>query len=145
MLPLRNHCIEETIMNILLIVHSGLRWLILIIAVSAIIKFLIGWLQHGQHKGMDRGLMSGFTGLMDLQAALGTVLLLWSGLAGDGFPFFRIAHALIMIAAGVVAHMSRRWKDADDATRFRNNLFLIVGSLILILIGISILPGGLSR
>ena len=29
--------------------------------------------------------------------------------------------------------------------RFRNNLFLIVASLVLVLIGIAILPGGLSR
>lgn len=132
-------------MNILLMAHSGLRWLVLLVAVIAIIKYLIGWLQGAQFKGMDRGLMAGFSGLLDLQMTLGIVLLLWSGFAGAGFPFFRIAHALIMIAAAVVAHMSTRWKNATDATRFRNNLFLIVGSLILILIGISILPGGLSR
>lgn len=132
-------------MDILLNAHSGIRWLILLIAVIAIIKYLIGWLQRGQFKGMDRGLMAGFSGLMDLQMTLGLILLLWSGFAGVGFPFFRIAHTLIMIAAAVVAHMSRRWKHADDATKFRNNLFLIVGSLILVLIGISILPGGLSR
>lgn len=132
-------------MNILLMAHSGIRWLVLLVAVIAVIKYLIGWLQHGQFKGMDRGLMAGFSGLMDLQVTLGIVLLLWSGFAGVGFPFFRIAHTLIMLAAAVLAHMSRRWKDATDATKFRNNLFLIVGSLILVLIGISILPGGLSR
>ena len=47
--------------------------------------------------------------------------------------------------AAVVAHLSARWKQAADMTRFRNNLFVIVGSLLLVLIGISILPGGLSR
>lgn len=132
-------------MNILLMAHSGLRWLVLLVAVVASIKFLIGWLQRGQYKGMDRGLMAAFSGLLDLQSLLGVVLLIWSGLTGVGFPFFRIAHGLIMIAAVVLAHMSRRWSNADDATRFRNHLFLIVGSLLLVLIGISILPGGLSR
>lgn len=132
-------------MNILFMAHSGLRWLIVLVALIAIIKYLIGWLQHGQYKGMDRGLMAAFSGLMDLQSLLGVILLVWSGLTGVGFPFFRIAHGVIMIAAAVVAHLSRRWKNADDATRFRNNLFLLVGSLILVLIGISILPGGLSR
>lgn len=132
-------------MNILLMAHSGLRWLILLVAALAIIKYLIGWLQRGPFRGMDRGLMAGFSGLMDLQVTLGIVLLLWSGFAGAGFPLLRIAHGLIMIAAAVVAHMSRRWQNAEDATRFRNNLFLIVGALILVLIGISILPGGLSR
>ena len=132
-------------MNILLMAHSGIRWLVLLFAVIAIVKFLIGWLRGSPFKGMDRGLMAGFNGLMDLQMTLGIVLLLWSGFSGVGFPFFRILHALIMIAAATVAHMSARWKNADDMTRFRNNLFLIVGSLILVLIGISVLPGGLGR
>jgi hypothetical protein len=132
-------------MNILLMAHSGIRWLVFLVAVIAIVKFLIGWLRGGQFKGMDRGLMAGFNGLMDLQMLLGIIFLLWTGFSGVGFPFFRILHGLIMLAAAALAHMSARWKNADDMTRFRNNLFVIVGSLILVLIGISVLPGGLSR
>jgi hypothetical protein len=132
-------------MNILLMAHSGVRWLILLVAVLAIIKFVIGWMRGGAFNGMDRGLMAGFSGLMDLQATLGIVLLLWSGFAGVGFPGFRIVHGLIMIIAAVLAHMSAYWKNAADAIRFRNNLFLIIGSLILVVIGIAVLPGGLSR
>lgn len=132
-------------MNILLMAHSGLRWLILLVAVVAIVKFLIGWLRRSQFQGMDRGLMAGFSGLMDLQATLGIILLLWGGLAGAGFPRYRIEHGVIMVIAAVVAHMSARWKNADDTVRFRNNLFLIVASLLLVLVGISTLPGGLSR
>lgn len=132
-------------MNVLLMIHSILRWVILLVAVFAIVKFLIGWLRHSRFEGMDRGLMAGFSGLMDLQATLGLVLLVWSGLAGVGFPRYRIEHAAIMILAAVVAHLSARWKNAEDAVRFRNNLFLIAASLILVLIGISVLPGGLSR
>jgi hypothetical protein len=132
-------------MTILLMAHSWLRWLILLVAILAVVKFLLGWLRASNYQGMDRGLMSGFSGSMDLQATLGIIFLLWSGLAGTGFPLYRIAHGLIMIAAAVVAHMSARWKNADSLTLFRNNLFLIVGSLILVLIGIAILPGGLSR
>lgn len=132
-------------MSILLMIHSILRWVVLLVAVIAIVRFLIGWLRSSEYTGMDRGLMSGFSGLMDLQAALGIVLLLWSGFAGIGFPRYRIEHGLIMILAAVVAHLSARWKDAPGPLRFRNNLFLVAGSLILILIGIAVLPGGLSR
>jgi hypothetical protein len=149
-LELCYHCIKisprrETIMNILLMAHSGVRWLVLLVAAIAIAKFLIGWLGRGPFKGVDRGLMSGFSGLMDLQVTLGVIFLLWNGFSGVGFPSYRIAHAVIMIIAAVLAHLSARWKNADDATRFRNNLFVIAGSLILVLIGISVLPGGLSR
>ena len=132
-------------MNILLMAHSGLRWLVLLIALIAIIKFLLGWLTRSPFKGMDRGLMSGYSGLLDLQSVLGIIFLLWNGFTGAGFPRYRLEHGLIMIVAAVVAHLSSRWKNAEDAVRFRNNLFLIVASLVLVLIGIAILPGGLSR
>jgi hypothetical protein len=126
-------------------IHSVLRWVILAVAVIAMIKFLIGWLRHSQFQGMDRGLMSGFSGLLDMQATIGIVLLLWSGFTGLGFPRYRLEHGLIMILAAVVAHLSARWKNAEDAIRYRNYLFLILASLVLIVIGISVLPGGLSR
>ena len=132
-------------MNILLTAHSGLRWLVLLIALIAIIKFLLGWLTRSPFKGMDRGLMSGYSGLLDLQSVLGIIFLLWNGFTGAGFPRYRLEHGLIMIVAAGVAHLSSRWKNAEDAVRFRNNLFLIVASLVLVLIGIAILPGGLSR
>jgi len=114
-------------------------------AVIAIVKFLAGWLSRSRFTGMDHGLMAGFSGLMDLQVMLGLILLVWSGMAGAGFPLYRIAHGSIMILAGVVAHLSVRWRDAEDFVRFRSNLFLIAGSIILVLLGIVVLPGGLSR
>ena len=132
-------------MNILLMIHSILRWVILLVAVSAIIKFLIGWLRRSKFQGGDGGLMTGFSGLMDLQATIGIVLLLWGGFTGLGFPRYRIEHGVMMILAVVVAHLSARWKNADDTIKFRNYLFLIVASLVLVLVGISMLPGGLSR
>lgn len=132
-------------MNILLMAHSGLRWLVIVVAAVAIIEYLIGWLRRAQFRGMDRGFMAAFSGLMDLQATLGIIFLLWNGFSGAGFPRYRLEHGLIMIVAAVVAHMSARWKNADDTTRFRNNLFIILASLILVLVGIAVLPGGLRR
>lgn len=129
-------------MSLLLAAHAILRWLILLIALVAMVKFLIGWLSRAQFQGMDRGFTSGFSGLMDLQATIGVIYLLWSGFAEVGFPAYRIAHGLVMILAAGLAHMSARWKNADAPTRFRNNLFVIVGALISVLIGIAILPRG---
>jgi len=133
-------------MNILLMAHSGLRWLILLVAVVAIIKFTVAWRAGSAFKGMDRGLSAAFSGLMDLQVTLGIIFLLWSGIgAGAGFPRHRIEHGFVMILAAVVAHLSARWKNADDKTRFRNNLFTIIAALVLVLVGIAVLPGGFSR
>jgi hypothetical membrane protein len=57
----------------------------------------------------------------------------------------RIEHGVTMIVAAVVAHLSAHWKNANDQIRYRNSLFTIVASLVLVLIGISVLPGGLRR
>jgi uncharacterized membrane protein YphA (DoxX/SURF4 family) len=82
---------------------------------------------------------------MDLQVMLGLILLLWSGFAGAGFPRYRLEHAVVMIIAAVVAHLNARWRNAENKVRFRNDLFIILATLVLILLGISVLPGGLSR
>ena len=127
-------------MSTLLTIHSYVRWLIVIVAIIAAVKFAIGWLRGGAFQGMDRGLTSGFSGLIDLQVTLGLVYLIWNGLAVEGFPAFRIEHAVTMIIAAVVAHLPVRWKNADDKTRFRNSLFIILDVLIIIFIGVVRLP-----
>lgn len=132
-------------MNILLMVHSILRWFILLVAAVAVVKFALGWLQGGEFKGMDRGLSSAFSGLMDLQVTLGLIFLLWSGFAGVGFPAFRIEHGIAMLLAAVVGHLPARWKNTDSKRRFRNTLFAIIGAILLVIVGISLLPGGMSR
>jgi hypothetical protein len=134
----------ENPMSFLLIAHSHLRWLILVVALVAVVKFAWGWLRGGSFQRMDSGLASGFSGLMDLQATLGIILLIWNGVIG-GFPMFRIEHAVTMIIAAVVAHLNVRWKNAEDKIRFRNSLFIILDTLIIIFIGVARLPGGWGR
>ena len=132
-------------MSFLLIVHSYLRWLILIVALIAVIKFAVGWRSGSAFQRIDRIFSSAFSGLMDLQALVGLILLVWGGVAGVGFPSFRIEHAVTMIIAAVVAHLHVLWKNADDQKRFRNSLFIVLDTLIVIFIGVARLPGGWGR
>lgn len=133
-------------MSILLPIHSIVRWLIVIVALAAIVKFALGWLKGGSFQKNDRILASAFSGLMDLQAALGLIFLLWNGLVdGIGFPMTRIEHATTMIIAVVVGHLPARWKNAADPIRFRNTLFCIIGALVLVYLGVLRLPAGWSR
>ena len=129
-------------MQTLLMIHSIVRWLIGVVAAIALVKFAVGWLRGSAFQKMDRGLSSGFSGLIDLQVTLGLILLIWSGLAGAGFPSFRIEHAVTMIIAAVVAHLPVMWKNAEDKIRFRNSLFIVLDVLIIIYIGVARLPGG---
>ncbi|MBI5876305.1 MAG: hypothetical protein HZB53_01535 [Chloroflexi bacterium] len=120
-------------MGIILMLHSLVRFAILVIAAVAILKLGYGWLAKRPFDGMDRGLTSGFSGLMDAQALLGLIVLI-----GLGFTPVRIEHAITMIIAVVVAHLPMRWKTAPDAIRQRNNLLAIVASLVLVIVGLVI-------
>lgn len=132
-------------MNVLLDIHSIVRWFIVVVGLIALVKFAIGWLRNGRFADMDRGLTSGFSGLIDLQTTLGIIFLLWSGLAGAGFPMHRIEHATTMIIAAVVAHLPARWKNAPDKVRFRNSFVVVLLTAVLIFAGVAVLPGGWSR
>ena len=130
-------------MQILLAVHSFVRWIIILIALIAMIKFAIGWARNSSFQGMDRGLTAGYSGLLDLQVTLGLIYLIWNGIVVTGFPAFRIEHGVTMIIAAAVGHLPSRFKNMNDRARFQYSLFAVIGSLILIGIGISFLPHGL--
>lgn len=132
-------------MDTLLEIHSIVRWLIVVVGAVAAIKFVVGWLRETPFSGMDRGLSSGFSGLIDLQVVLGLAFLIWSGVTGAGFPRVRLEHTFIMIIAAVVAHLPARWKEASDKIRFRNSFLAVVGTLLLIVAGVALLPGGWTR
>ncbi len=59
-------------MDTLLLVHSFVRWIIILVAVIVIVKFVIAWAANSLFKAMDRGLASalqrfdGFTSLARL-------------------------------------------------------------------------------
>lgn len=124
--------------------HSFIRWLVVLVGVLAAIKFALGWLRGGGFKGMDRGLAAAFSGLIDLQALLGVILLVGLGLSGEGFLRVRFEHGGFMLAAAILAHLPARWKNAADAVRFRNALFCVLGALLLIYFGVALLPVGWS-
>jgi hypothetical protein len=124
-------------MATLLLIHSLLRWIILAVALLAMIRFAVGWLRGGPFSGMDRGLVAGFTGMMDLQLLLGLILLVILGIT---MP--RIEHALPMVVAVAGLHATARWrKGGDDRMRFRNNLIAIVIALVLVVMGVTSIGG----
>ena len=125
-------------MGILLMIHSAVRWAI--IAVIAIIKFTLALVTNASFKGMDRGLSSGYSGLMDLQITVGLIYFIWNSITVAGFPSFRILHMIVMILAAALGHVPSRLKSMPDKPRFQYSLFTIIGSIVLVGIGLSLLP-----
>ena len=126
-------------MEILLKAHSGVRWLVLVALLVALIVSLLTWLR-GQ--GSPRKFMSIAVGVMDLQALMGIILLLWAGFTGGGFPAKRIEHAFTMLIAVVVGHVTAKWKSAPPAVQGKKYTFAIIIILLLIVAAISRLPQG---
>ena len=131
-------------MAILLEIHSILRWVIVIVGLIATVKFLIGWISKSEFGRMDRGLSSGFSGLIDLQVVLGLVYFLVTGFGGAGFPSFSIEHTVTMLIAASVAHAPAIVKKRP-LNKFAISFFAVLGALLLIFIGVARLPGGWNR
>lgn len=127
-------------MGFVLMLHSILRWAIVVVGLIALIKFLVGWARKSEFAKMDRGLRAGFSGLVDLQVLLGFIYFFWNGLAHTGFPFFRIEHMITMLVAAGVAHAPSFMKKAEN--KFAVAFFAVIGSLIVIVLGVSRLPNG---
>ena len=126
-------------MQHLLKIHGEIRWLVALVAVIALVRFAYGWARRADYKGLDRGLMSAFTGLLDLNLLLGLVLLFGLG----GMPGNRIEHAMTMLLAVVAAHASAAWRKSDDAVKkFRNNLLVVILALVFVATGVLRLRGG---
>lgn len=130
-------------MHILLAVHSLLRWVIVVVGAIALVRFLFGWLGRRRFGKTDRGLLAGFSGLMDAQALLGFLYFLWTGLAGAGFPMFRIEHLTAMLLAVITAHAPSQFK--RGGSRHFAALAALVVSLFLVYVGVTRLPGGWNR
>ncbi len=123
-------------MGIVLMIHSLLRWLILVVALVAIVKHLVGLVQKQSYDRFSGLLMSVFSGMMDLQALLG-IIFITTGL----LPAYRIEHAATMLVAVIVAHLPAAWKKKDDRVRYRNGLLVVIGVIVLIVLGVALLPG----
>ncbi|MBI5935218.1 MAG: hypothetical protein HY867_16070 [Chloroflexi bacterium] len=132
-------------MVFLLTIHSTLRWIIIVVAFLAVIKFALGWAMNSSFKGMDRGLAAGFSGLLDAQVLLGLIFFLWDGFSKSGFPGFRWEHMVIMLVAAALGHVPSRLKSLGDKQRFLYSVIAILGALAMVYVGVMRLPGGWTR
>jgi hypothetical protein len=134
---------QENIMPpFILTVHSILRWVTIIVAVAALIKYAIGWLGKKPFDNTTARLTSAYKILMDVQLLIGVFYLVLGGLMGIGFPSYRIVHTVFMVVAVVLAHLITMWKDKGDEVRYRNGFFMLLASVLMVMIGVSLLPGG---
>ncbi|MEO7522216.1 MAG: hypothetical protein ABIW79_10395 [Gemmatimonas sp.] len=120
-------------MNILYQAHSGLRYLVLLAGLAAIIALAID-LSNKRQSSMARGIAAAFTGLLDVQLLLGIALVI-----GGVYYGALMGHLMMMILAVAAAHatsiLAKREADAKKATIAR--LAGVIAALVLIVVGIT--------
>jgi hypothetical protein len=102
--------------NAMLIIHSVLRWIVLLLAIAAIGVSLRGWLGDRERGGLHRGLGGAFVGSVHLEVLLGLLLyFVYSPLTKAAFEdfgaamkdavlrFWAVEHLTLMVLAAVFA------------------------------------------
>jgi hypothetical protein len=129
----------------MLLIHSVVRWAVVVFALIVLARLLIGWLQRRDFTPLDGKLTRWFTMAFDIQVLIGIVYLVWSGIADGNWSHHRLEHAFLMLVALGVVHLSMRWRKAGDLTRFRNTFLSFAAGLAIVILGVALLPGGWAR
>jgi len=87
-------------MTMLFQAHSGLRYLVFLAGVVALVWFLAGWISRKSYRAPAPAALAAFLGLLDLQALLGIAL--W---IGGRRPPGVVDHLVAMLSAVVVLHL----------------------------------------
>ncbi len=104
--------------------HSGVRYLVLLSAVVAMVFLVVGAAKRRPLDDTSRIIMGAFTGLLDLQVLLGMLLL-------TAVPFYGAlaGHIVMMLLAAVVAHAFVIVNRKRPKER-QSHAFLLVGVLL---------------
>jgi len=135
---------------LLLIVHSVLRWLVLLAGLVAVARLANGYTRQLVYGAADERVSRIFVGLFDLQFLLGLILYATSSVTRDAMKnmavsmqdphtrFFVAEHPMMMFIALCVAHGSSIWarKSASDRVKFLRGALGFALALGLILAGI---------
>lgn len=127
-----------SIQEILFQAHSGLRWLVVLATVVAIIAILIGLLQNRPYETFARRPMLIFSSLVGLQWLLGVILLLVYGT----YTQYQLEHAATLTIALIVAHLYLPFRRQADQRRYVASLVVILVTLLLVYVGVARLPQG---
>jgi hypothetical protein len=131
------------VMDVIVGVHSLVRWLVVLVAVIAVVRYALVMAGRSQPGGMDRGLMSGYTGLLDLNVLLGLIIIVGLSINTGQMLMVWLEHAATNFIGVVVAHFfAQRAKKVEDAKlKARTNLLGVVISLAIIVVGVALIGG----
>ena len=130
--------------TILFYAHSGIRHIVILVAVIALIKFIFGWIAKSQWSKFDQTLLVAYPVVLTIQWLLGIVLWLLAMSAwfmGRDVTFAE--HFFTMTLALIPAHMAtaRVRRAPDDVGKYKNATILFLISTLLVGLGVARITG----
>lgn len=139
-----------TMYGVVLLVHSYLRWVLVILALLVIARAFVGWRRGTPWQPLDERYHVALTGVVDLQFLIGLILYgLFSPFTGIFFAdpggamkepvvrFFAVEHTTAMLIAVALIHIGRtRSKRATGPARHRTVLIFTLVALVIMFLSI---------
>jgi hypothetical protein len=136
---------------LILTLHSILRWIVLILAVVAFARALIGWLGKQEWTALDNRLGMLLSVSMDLQVLLGFILYIFlSPITTSAFRnfgavmgnsaqrFWAVEHLFLMVVALILIHVGRTASKRAEEARGKHRRAAIFFGLALLAILVAI-------
>lgn len=119
--------------------HSGLRWLIVLMTVVAFGWLLLSLLRTGNYTVRTHQVMVTWSSLIGVQWLTGLILFV---VLGDFNVTHRWEHLVTTTLALFVAHLYIPFKQRSSRIRYQAGLVFILLTLALIYVGVARLPQG---
>lgn len=127
--------------------HSYLRWVVLILALITVVKYLNGWLQKKSFTASENKISLFYSIAMDIQLIVGLVLYLFLSPITNSFHidmkdtfsrFWGMEHITMMILSVALVHIGRVMvkKAKTDSYRFSKGTIYFLLSLLIMLASI---------
>lgn len=146
---------ETKIYTTLLILHSGLRWVVLLAALYVIVKCILGLKKNAAFEPQGRTAALIYVSALDLQFLIGIILYAispiiraaWSSISSGSvvavmknqeMRFFVVEHVITMVVAVALAHVGSvlAKKATTDLAKYRRLLIFSSLSFVVLLLGI---------
>ncbi len=111
--------------------HSGVRYLVLLVAIAAVVYLLVGMFRGGPFDKLAKILTGAYVGLLDVQVLIGIVLYLLVPSSPRS-----LGHVVMMLAAVSIGHVANIVNKRRDEPSWGVALGGVALSLILIVGGI---------
>ena len=138
----------------LLHLHNTLRWLILLVALVALLKYFMGWFSLKKWQKSDNILGIIFTSVMDLQLLTGLVLYFFvspitktafhdfgAAMKNADLRFYAVEHFALMLIAVVLVHIGRSKSKRAQSSKKKFGISLVFFGIAYILI-LAAIPWG---